>query len=103
TRPKHRARRSADDAAGRRKYQMSDLVFRGPGRQGAAALAPDDGHHQRSRRPWPVDHDPDCRASRRAAAWARIVAQPVPDPSELSRDREAATGRAADAFAPPWM
>ena len=33
-------------------------------------------------------------ASRRAAAWARIVAQPVPDPSELSRDRQAATGRA---------
>ena len=77
------ARRSADDAAGRGKHQMPDLVLGHPGRQGAAALAPDAGHHQRGRRPRPVDHRPDRRAPGRAAARAGIVAQPVPDPSEL--------------------
>ena len=94
-RPEHRARRPADDAAGRREHQMPDLVLRRPGRQGAAALAPDDGHDQRSRSARPVDHDPDRRASGRAAARAGIVAQSVPDPSELPRDRQAAAGGAA--------
>ena len=55
---------------------------------------------QADKAPRPVDHDPDRGAPRRAAARARIVAQPVPDPSELSRNRQAAVGRTADASAP---
>ncbi len=52
-------------------------------RQGAAALAPDARQHQRGLRPGPVDHRADRRAPGRPAARAGIVAQPVPDPSEL--------------------
>ena len=94
------ARRPADDAAGGREYQVPDLVFGDAGRQGAAALAPDARHHQRGFRARAVDHGTDRRAPGRAAAWPRTVAQPVPDPSELSRHRPSAAGRAVAAAAP---
>ena len=80
-------RRPADDAAGGREHQNPGLVLDHPERQGAAALAPDARHHQRGFRARPVDHRADRRAPGRAAARAGIVAQPVPDPSELQGDR----------------
>ena len=77
--------------------RMPGLVLDHPERQGAAALAPDARHHQRGFRARAVDHGADRRAPGRAAARAGIVAQPVPDPSELSRDRPSAAGRAVEA------
>ena len=56
-------------------------------RQGAAALAPDARQHQSGRRARPVDHGADRRPPGRAAARSGIVAQPVPDPSELPGHR----------------
>ncbi len=99
-RPEHRRRRSADAAAGRGNHPLPAVVFRRAGRQDAAALAPDHGYDQRGRRPRAVDHDPDRRAPGGAAARARVVAQPVPDPSELPGHRAAAARGAAGAAAP---
>ena len=48
----------------------------------------------------PVDHRPDRRAPGGAVARAGIVAQPVPDPSELQGDRAFAAGGALEAAAP---
>src|ERR1700733_7673213 len=79
---------------------VPDLVFRRTGGQGAAALAADPRQHQRGFRPRPVDHRADRRAPGRAASGTGTVAQPVPDPSELQGDREAAAGRAFAAPAP---
>jgi N-acyl-D-aspartate/D-glutamate deacylase len=59
-------------------------------RQGAGALAPDHAHHQSGSRQRLVDHVADRRPPGRADAWARIVAQSVPDPSELPGDRASA-------------
>ncbi len=72
----------------------------GAGRQGAAPLAPDPRPHQRSFRPRSVDHGADRRASGGPVAGAGIVAQSVPDPSELPGDRQTAAGGAAGAAAP---
>ena len=57
-------------------------------------------HHQGGFRARPVDHRADRRPPGRADARARIVAQSVPDPSELPGDRASAARRAARAPAP---
>ena len=93
-------RRPADDAAGGGEHQNPGVVLDHPERQGAAALAPDARHHQRGFRARAVDHGADRRAPGRAAARAGTVAQPVPDPAELSRDRPFAAGGAVEAPAP---
>ena len=82
-----------------RKHQNPGVVLDHPERQGAAALAPDPRHHQRSHHQGPVDHRADRGASGRADARAGIVAQPVPDPSELQGDRASAAEGAAAAAA----
>ena len=99
-RPLHHQRRPADDAAGGREHQDPGVVLDHPERQGAAALAPDARHHRRGFRARPVDHGADRRAPGRADARPGTVAQPVPDPSELSGDRPAAAGGTARAAAP---
>ena len=56
----HHRRRSADDAAGGREHQDPGVVLDHAERQGAAALAPDAGHH-RAMRPHGA-----CRSRRRS-------------------------------------
>src|SRR3954452_17149436 len=79
---------------------MPDLVLDHSKRQGAAALAPDTRQYRRGLRPGAGDNRANRRASGRPVARAGAVAKPVPDPSELSRDRTLAAGGEAEAAAP---
>src|SRR6516164_4276230 len=91
------ARRPSNDAAGRRKDPVPDLILDHPERPRTGALAPDARRDQRRGREGALDHRADRRPPGRAHARARIVAQSVPDPSELQGDRASAAQGAADA------
>ena len=90
----------ADDAASGGEYQNPGFVLDHPERQGAATLAQNFGYYPAALQ------SADCRSTAQIAArpvglmlGLGIVAQPVPDPPELRRDRRDAAGRARSAFA----
>src|ERR1700675_1750465 len=96
----HHQRRPADDAAGRREHQDPGDVLDHAERQGAAALAQNARHHPRRFGARPQYHRANPSPPGRADARSGIVAQPVPDPSELQGDRPSAADGAAEASAP---
>src|SRR6516165_7028271 len=79
---------------------MPDLVFGDAERPRAAALAPDACRDQCRGGAGTIDHRADRSPPGRAVAWARIVAQPLPYPSELQGDRASAACGTAEAAAP---